>query len=343
MTILPAVPRASEPTRLPGPEKAARFVLLDAARLIAAWAVVWIHTPRSPALLSTTAAARFAVPLFTWVAVVFVFQAVRKHPACGFAEYAQSRFRRLYAPFLAWSAIYLLLKLAKRGVLPEQENVFPGPEFLFWGGAYHLWFLPFILIVSLVAFLAAHAVWGMSQSSCRAWASMAGAAGLGFALGSVPQVISSSHENWACIWDAMPAVCWGAAYGMWSLPDGPARGISNQPVLLAAVIFFALEVWLLACGRQRLVENAAGVLLGWISLSTPGPRWLTGIARWGALAYGIYCSHLLFIKLIESVANRFDLLPTPGLDLATFAATVVAATTCSWLLARWAKTRWLVQ
>ena len=54
--------------------------------------------------------------------------------------------------------MYLAFKLVKKTLAPEQPNDFGGWEMLIWGGAYHLWFLPFMLLVSLAVFPAVRLV-----------------------------------------------------------------------------------------------------------------------------------------------------------------------------------------
>ena len=59
---------------------------------------------------------------------------------------------RIYVPFLAWSGIYLAFKGGKALLLPGQPNDFPGVDLLWLGSFYHLWFMPFVLLVTLAVF-----------------------------------------------------------------------------------------------------------------------------------------------------------------------------------------------
>ncbi len=70
---------------------------------------------------------------------------------------------RIYVPFLAWSVVYLVFKGAKALLLPGEPNDFPGVEFLWLGSFYHLWFMPFMLLVTLGVFCLARGV----ASSCQ--------------------------------------------------------------------------------------------------------------------------------------------------------------------------------
>ena len=53
-----------------------RRVFFDAARLLAALAIVWLHAIRSPALLPSTSLGRFAVPFFTAAAVFLICESL---------------------------------------------------------------------------------------------------------------------------------------------------------------------------------------------------------------------------------------------------------------------------
>ena len=114
-----------------------------------------------------------------------------RKPERTFVEYGCSRFLRIYLPFLAWSAVYLGFKAAKSRLLPDQPNDFPGIEILWTGSFYHLWFMPFILLVSLAAFLVAKFVHG--RESLR-WPVAIVSLAAGFAL-SVPSVAAAITPN----------------------------------------------------------------------------------------------------------------------------------------------------
>ncbi len=137
-----------------------RIAWLDFTRLAAAYSIVWLHTPRSPQLTHWTVLGRFAVPFFTAGAVFFVIDGLRRQPQCTLREYTVNRFRRIYVPFLAWSLIYLVFKAGKKLALPDEPNDFSGIEVLWTGTYWHLWFMPFILLVTLGAFAMGQKVLG---------------------------------------------------------------------------------------------------------------------------------------------------------------------------------------
>ena len=99
-----------------------RLELFDFARLVAIYSIVWLHTLRSPQLVSWTVLGRFAVPFFAAGAAFFVLEGLRRQPQRSIGEYAWGRVRRIYLPFLAWSGIYLVFKIVKSALLPDQPD-----------------------------------------------------------------------------------------------------------------------------------------------------------------------------------------------------------------------------
>ena len=326
-----------EPVSEASPRPVARWLGLDLARLFASLAIIWIHVPRSELLTPTTLFARFAVPFFTCTAIYFV---VKKAIGDGFGSwsmYAISRVQRLYLPFLAWSAFYLALKLAKSQALPEQENDFGGWEMLWVGSAYHLWFLPFILVVSLVTYSL-----GLLISQDRATKNMIARSAiiLGTAIAIAAQLADSNSLGWiGLIGAALPSVCWGFALAV-AYPrlehdslGGPRTGL---------MLFSLASVALCFTGRMTLVENLAGVGFMLFACTWRPDVRLAAVAAFGSLAYGVYCSHLAFIKIGEAIAAKLRLPVTASLDVAIFLVTVAASIACAWLLSRTRLTRWLV-
>jgi surface polysaccharide O-acyltransferase-like enzyme len=353
-----------------------RWPLLDVARWPAIYAIVWLHTMGSPHSARTeyldwsTVLTRFAVPFFVAACVFLVLQGVWHKPQRTFLQYARNRFLRIYVPFLAWSAVYLGFKLVKGRFLPGQRNDFPGIEILWTGGFYHLWFMPFILVVSLAAFPIAKIVHGCEWLR---WPIAIGSLAAAVAL-STPVVAAaiapdySAYHNatdarqtisratsdhqatvQACnlMVDTLPAMFWAMAVGL-AFGGGQVRSPAgsrriDKPLAASQLLLFVGSmVWLGAFGRSALMENLAGVSLLLIGLYPTDSRVLCRVARFPALAYGIYLSHMLPMKVCEALATRRGLSPSWQLDCAIFLASAIAATLIAWILYRSRWTRWLV-
>jgi len=334
----------------PVPGSAPRWPLIDLARWLAIYAIVWLHTVRSESLLRSTVLTRFAVPFFVAACVFLVFQGVWRKPQRTFVQYGRSRFLRIYLPFLAWSAVYLGFKAVKSVFLPDQPNDYPTALEIFWKGSFgHLWFMPFILVVSLAAFLVAKMVHGREPLR---WPVAIGslAAGMVLSVPAVAAAVTPSDFTCSLMFDALPAVFWAMTVGLLyggkqeRLPTSCCRADGPLAVLYV-LLFVGSMIWLGTLGasdRSMLRENLAGVSLLLVALHPADSPMLCRAAQFPSLAYGIYFSHMLPIKVFEALGARRSLSPSWQLDCAIFVASAVAATLLAWILYRSRWTRWLV-
>jgi surface polysaccharide O-acyltransferase-like enzyme len=311
--------------------------MLDVCRLLAAYAIVWLHTPRPVAWADASLVGRFAVPFFTAAATLFAWQAgVRSQR--GVAEYTRSRLTRIYVPFLAWSCIYLVFKGAKALLLPGEPNDFPGIEFLWLGSFYHLWFMPFILLVTLAVFCLGRC----ANNVFRQTAVFVAALVVGGLLAWWPADDLAANASFAQLaLDALPSACWAVALAIIYTRGGSAYLSSRRvsAVCLAAAV--ALTILLCDLGRNRLIENLSGVALLLFALGNWTSPFVERLARLGSLAYGIYLSHLLFVKVFEAVGAKLHLPVTLATSLGIFVLAAAGSTLLAWTLNRWRWTRWL--
>ncbi len=281
------------------------------------------------------------MPFFVLAAVFFVFEGLRRRPERAFLPYVRSRLTRLYLPFLAWSGIYLLFKLAKAVVLPEQPNEFPGLSILWAGSFYHLWFIPFILVVSLLAFLLAKGTLGRPRLECCVGIAAA-AEGVLLALATSPTSGLLSGPYADLVAGALPAACWAVALGI--LAGYPAiRWLEYSAARLSAlVLVVGCTAWTWHEGSSRLAENLAGLGVMILALGPLPAAWVGQLARLGPLAYGIYFGHLLVIKCFEAVATKVGWGVSWPLDVTIFIGSVVLSTLLAGAMSQWRGTRWLV-
>ena len=180
-----------------------RLPQLDAARTIAMFGIIWIHSARSAEMVPTIAKARFAVPFFVAAAVLMILRGFYSKPDRSLIRFTKTRLHRLALPFVAWTIVYLGLKLAKRIVAPDQANDFPGWEILFLGSAYHLWFLPYLIVVSLLVGYSARFVVRLQRPAF--WGCLAAGAATGWACTPYPGS-DLPWEGLHFMWLATPAV-----------------------------------------------------------------------------------------------------------------------------------------
>ena len=311
---------------------------MNAVRVWATYCIVWIHTPRSADLIPTTVWARFAVPFFVAAAVFFVVRSGLRAQRATWLAYGVTRFQRIYVPFLAWSGIYLLFKCVKLVISPDQPNEFPGFEIFLVGSAFHLWFLPFILAVSLAVYAVTYSI-----ASRHEWDAIVvyGAACLGLlicALGPLRPEACGMPNGVAYMLFSLPAVPWSFALsliyarGGWSAISRP--GFSMIALLSTVMIMIALA----RVERSLTLENLAGMGAFLVALTAARIPGVATLEKLAPLTYGVYLSHLLVIKVCETTAATLRWPPTPLLDIATYGLAVVGSTLITLALMR---TRWL--
>lgn len=136
-----------------------RLLGIDLIRGIAAYAVILVHSgdetwgiPVDNLAISFRLLFYFAVPFF--LAASFYFM-VRK-PNIGFSlDFWKSRLERIIMPYLVWSGIYLILRLIvfyRSNEINRLNQLIQDPlSIVFFGGAsYHLYFLPLLLVSSVL-------------------------------------------------------------------------------------------------------------------------------------------------------------------------------------------------
>jgi peptidoglycan/LPS O-acetylase OafA/YrhL len=332
-----------------------RIAMLDALRFIAAIAIVWQHTPESSQLNPFSRLSVFAVPFFVMAGVFFVFAGVRRNPQRPTSEYLLGRFRRIYVPFLVWSVIYLAIRDLKHALLSHQSSVEFSPGILIGGSAHHLWFLPYMFVISVVAFALAKLVVGRPTTE-RVMAVALCIVGIAAGFGSptffaklIDGAKAADQETLASIWyvcdrgwNMVPAVLWGAALGA-IFPIIPARIWSNRAIgIIGLGVSMVCIAIALTPYRTILSDNVAAVGLVALALS----RWTTAtvnqLAKLGGLAYGIYLCHVMFIEGMQAVAARAGYTGRWWLDAIVFPAAAIAAIVLTWVLSRWSWGRWLM-
>jgi len=315
--------------------------MLDLARLLAALGVIWIHTPRSAELLPTREVGRFAVPFFVAAAVLFVWDGARRHGERTLSEYALARVVRIYVPFLAWSAVYLIFKAGKAAAAPELANDFPGWEILWLGGFYHLWFMPFMLVVSILSFVVARAALPrpIALASVGVGAAVAGCV---LAIAPEPHCLDDVGTWGRLEWNALPAALFGLSLA--AMCGGRRDAIAQSWRMVGAMLTLGVGcmAWSLSVSDRVLAANLSGLCLLVAALASPRTLGSRALEALGGLALGIYCSHLLLIKTVEAAAAKLHWPVTWQLDVGIFVNAAVGSAALCYVLSRHKMSRWLV-
>lgn len=329
----------------------------DLMRWAAIAVVVFIHVSalgiaphQVTALAVANKAVRFAVPAFVFMAAGLAWGKPWRPGSYG--AYLLSRARSVVLPYAAFSLVYsaIALRLAGRPwsayPLKALANLLMGEA---WG---HLYFVPVVVAVYLLAPLASRAVaarplltllaaWGVAMTLAQ-WL---------LARGPVPAVAGTIllYMPYAAAgaWYVRrreAAVAWLARW--WPALLG-ASALLTLPRRFVLDALDAAKVWPGVAGLYvnpldlALVFGLAGAAL---ALAARAPRLRIAAARTHRLVYGVYLAHPLLVLAVQRLAARAGatgLLANLGVSLAASAVVLAATTALVAAAASWGPTAWL--
>ncbi len=333
----------------------------DVLRIIAILAVIAIHTlmvyrgvagAAAPVILIDQML-HFAVPVFFFVSGAVIWGRPFAGGGVAYARFLRGRASRVVLPYLAWSAVYLLLLASRQGWLPVLQA---SPLLILSGRTwYHLFFVPALLLLYLLTPLASPLAqrWP-GWFVLAAYALRLGAASFvaalvrgadGASLWSVALTVTVHLSEMALgawfavrIRDVLPNIrrWWPALIAaggalllmrlLSALPPDLPRPLTQTVVPLGT----ALEVLGLAGLCFALTADRAGGSV---------------VRRTAALTYGVYLSHPLTALAWNGAVAALGweaLWRTPWFALVAFACIAAASFAVSALLARRPMTAWLV-
>lgn len=328
-----------------------RLVGLDAARFLAAAGIVWLHTLAiNPAYSTAADLGRFAVPFFTVSAAALMVGSLRRNPEIRFPGYFCSRLQRLYCPFLAWTALYVLLRDLKCLAQSRAEFVPLGPYLFLIGSTHHLWFLPYLLSTSVLLFpLVTTGLRFPGPGKLVVLFLLLVAA----VIAMLPTPVHFDSQSTTFLgrityggelgWDALPAAMIGAAVGL-GFPAIQRFLAARRWLAMVLLAGFACSVAVtVAEGRHRLVETLSGLCLFLAAAVPCQNRVVAALGSLGQYAYGIYLVHVAFVLGFEAlVVSRPRAEIGLGQLLGVFAASLAASTLACASFRRFTATRWLV-
>lgn len=319
-----------------------RLALLDGVRMIAAIGIVWVHAATSPAAAALWPIGTFGVPFYTFAAVLFMTRSLTKPGGKTLGQYAASRFTRIYLPFLFWSAIYVLLGEFKT-ILETHRFHMPSPVVLYAGGHAHLWFLPFLMAVTILGAV-------MVKAIQAAPAVRRPLIGLLMVLGVVAAIVPEpawvaqrpwDYDFWRYMLRALPTVCWALALALATAMNGKLPR-TNKSLAFGGLILVIASLCVEAVFPLKVLRATAGlgcILIALMPLNSPG------IAKFGSIgkySYGIYLSHVAFLRLMAIGYERYGVPSSLASDAAAFAVAFVGAATLSVVFSKSKWTRWML-
>ncbi len=327
-----------------GARASSRLALLDGARLLAAIGIIWAHAATSEAGLLLYPIGTFGVPFYICVALLFMTRSLTREPKLPLAHYITSRISRVYVPFLFWTVVYVMLAQAKM-IVNEHRIELPTWNVLYAGGQQHLWFLPYLMVATILGAILVRALEGRTRTSRIVVAALvlAGAAACWW---QEPAWIATRAphgdlEFFRFGFRAIPTVCFGLALALSTCMHGRLPRTTRLMAFGGAVLL-GLSLLLQSAYSPdiKLLRSCAGFGILLIAL---WPAVVPAIERLGSLgrhSYGIYLSHVLFIRIVVLWIEREGIPRSIWLDLATFGFALTASMGLSILLSKSKYTRW---
>jgi peptidoglycan/LPS O-acetylase OafA/YrhL len=345
--IVPAAPFVADAPKLSKSAGASRprNETIDVVRFFAAAGVVFVHSRYSATFDNWDNFFRFAVPFYLFASLYFQALSLRRNADRSLGEQVVGRFKRLYLPVLVWSVIYVLARDVKRMALLGLPAVQLNASMLWKGTEYHLWFLPFLLAMSLVQ-AALHLAFVRRDARWRwALASVMIAAGFAFGIAHMPAGWNETYDNptytYVQRWRALPSACWAMTFA-WIMTAGPRViavpsivGIAGLGLTLGCLLKQALQ------GLQTIPRAFTGLGCMLASLAPWSTSGVATLARLGRLGYGIYLSHVLIVESVRAITSRANLAPSGYLDVFTFALSFALALVFVRMLSRFRRLAWL--
>jgi len=326
----------------------------DTLRLIALFAVVWIHgsdtNPLAGRLRDLGADA--AVPAFLLMAAYLMMASLSKSPAPPFGDFMRRRWTRLGLPYLAWTVLYLLFRLAKHTFAVKQPLVVDWVPTVFCGAAaYHLWFIPALLYLTALFFPLFRAARDRAGPWAPIVALLLAAAMLGaFLVVEARHAITPGVSGFLLLRLLGYGACMPLGAAIWLAEHGPRQWL--RPRTGPGVPLLAVGMWAAAVAVRPfphvellyvtlLALGAFLLALAWPRTEQPVPRWL---AETSALTFGIYLVHGMCVEGLQVVAGMAHVSitgfpATLGIIVASYGLSLLGAAG----LSRVPACRWLVR
>lgn len=351
---LPVAPASVRPSsRVPG---------LDAARVLATFGIVWVHTAEIQGQEPTlNTLGRFGTSFYILAAVFFAARSHITRPSTRTWDVARGRARRLLIPYVLWCAIYATFYFCT--MYPQGHPIsaitrYWGP---FFGTAPHLWFLPFAFLAGILASLLVPRLLRLPGPVLLSLAPVLTLAlyvyvyGWGYAELDLP-AITAARVHRLDRWTEEAPLVLGAIFGVAIygkyLPEISRLGKRRrQRIAVIALIGFALtqvaysvfleSLSVLFWNRVRFFANVAGAFWLVAFVSARKNKWIQILAPLGKATYFAYLAHQLILDSVKT-----PLKSVPGYGSLWFAFVSTLAIYCisvglGLLVARVRFLRWL--
>jgi len=319
--------------------------MIDVVRFFAAAGVVFVHARYSTTFDHWDNLFRFAVPFYLFASLYYQALSMRRNPNRPLGEFIAGRFKRLYLPFIVWSVIYVLARDLKRVVLLGLPMVELQLPMLWKGTEYHLWFLPFLLAISIVQAAMHRALLRRDMRWRWALGAVMIAAGMLVGIAHMPAGWNETYDNptytYVQWWRALPSACWAMAFA-WIMASGPvvfavssAVGLAGIGLALVCMLQQAIQ------GLQVIPRALTGLGCMLAALAPWSTSCVSTLARLGRSGYGIYLSHVLILEFVREISVRTQLGSSGWLDVFNFSVSFACALIFVRVLSKFSWLAWL--
>ncbi len=347
---------------LPPNSSPARLVSIDAARVLATFAIVWVHVAESHGQnFAWTSLGRFGTSYYVIVAALFAVRAVVRAPEQKFSADLRRRTQRLLWPFFIWSAVYGAY-YCERGY--RLDYTWAGLT-QWWGPvagtAVHLWFLPFAFVWGLFAvwfvpylkrFSRNQILWGGSILSALLY------------YYCYRRLFFQLDRPWLWSWHLHRLDRWivevplfitalfGSVY-FYRMDQRSVRWLKEQRVILGTLALgsFVLVQALYAIKIEfirefsdtggRFMANIAGISLLMFSLAFNESQLVKKIAPLGRYTYLAFLSHMLVIEFFRAPSKNWLGYESLPFSLVEALLVFCVSMALSWLIQRVRFLSWL--
>jgi peptidoglycan/LPS O-acetylase OafA/YrhL len=194
------------------------------------------------------------------------------------------------------------------------------------GTSPHLWFLPYLTLVTLLALpLVRHATGTPARAA--AYAGLIGAVALAIIAGQYESELlpAEGMAGWTRIFGRAPGFMVGVSVGLW-IASGRRMKPGVGVALVCGLVILGCAYLRLTTDIPQLWLNRVAALSAFVVASAP---WAGRVAQWlgrlGQLGFGVYLCHMLVIVLARSTLELFGVGHSLLADLTVYALAVVGS------------------
>lgn len=123
-----------------------RYCNFELLRVLASISIVYFHA--APVIDKIRRYSYAGIIIFLLISITLLFRDNKNN--LSLSQHAVKKAVRLIYPFLAWSAFYFIVSVYTTGFDTTVNTL--SFESLFWGTYYHLWYLPYLYLLSILSY-----------------------------------------------------------------------------------------------------------------------------------------------------------------------------------------------